>query len=478
LKRKSQPKPKTSRECYIHLPTQLVIDIKELNLTKSQTSHCFKFVGILYRDSINEYWDASAPTPKSKSYLYKTFSTKYNQWLDILLEHEIVQRSEHYSPLNHLCFSYWVNPKYILLLSDSFKRKTPDVLCVELFLKPLSTVSYRDVLKGELNTDFEYRKWFTSDINNLKIDYDKLNRIIDYRIDNLVIDEFTVDYETLPNSIRIIDNYGKMVFYNTAKVLDNLKAGQCIVKYRDMYRIVEPESYLNEKRGTMYFYYMNSIERLKNLSLDAKRNTTNYRLDTNLTNMASLLVDEICKQNNLVQIDLSNSQFTLLSNVLKQHLNTPDFIRFKELSATGQLYQFISNKLHLKADKNGKMAMFEIMFSSRLNNNSNKKRIKELFPSVIKWIDDYKNEHGDNQFSIMLQRIESELFIDAIFKRIKKAKLLCFSKHDSLIVKAENTEQVIQIMKDEFAKLNLEYRLKVSTPIAVSYTHLRAHETG
>jgi hypothetical protein len=140
----------------------------------------------------------------------------------------------------------------------------------------------------------------------------------------------------------------------------------------------------------MKMYYKNSIDRLKYNSLDAKRNKTNNRLDTNLTNMASILVDEICLQNDLVQIDLSNSQFVLLTNLLQSHLSSSDYKLFKELSVSGKLYSYIASSLSLKSAKNGKSLMFEVMFSSRRNNSAYKKKIKELFPSVVGWIDDYK----------------------------------------------------------------------------------------
>ena len=82
MKRNSagQIRPKTTRESYVTLPMQLRDDIKQLPLTKTQISHCYKFVGILYRDSIAEHWDATIPTPKPQNYLIKAFDDKYYKW--------------------------------------------------------------------------------------------------------------------------------------------------------------------------------------------------------------------------------------------------------------------------------------------------------------------------------------------------------------------------------------------------------------
>jgi hypothetical protein len=244
-----------------------------------------------------------------------------------------------------------------------------------------------------------------------------------------------------------------------------------LIKDDNTYKVVNPVQFLAEKKATMKMYYTDSIERLRNNSINVKRNTTNRRLDTNLTNMASILVDEICLQNGLVQIDLSNSQFVLLSNILKHHLNTDDYKHFKGLSVDGKLYTYIASKLGLKSPKNGKSLMFEVMFSSRRNSSVFKKKIKELFPSVVEWIDNYKKEHGDNEFSIMLQRIESELFIDKVLKRLKKLKYFCLTKHDSLIIKRSDYEAIMDNVKDEFSRIGLEYTLKITNLFGVNEEH-------
>jgi hypothetical protein len=332
-------------------------------------------------------------------------------------------------------------------------------------------VAYKDIIKNETQEDYTHRKWFIDDINTLQIQYDLLHDIASKRIDELTIDEFKVDNEILPPSIKVNYGNGVKLFQNTDKVLSNLSNGKCLIKDDNTYKIVNPVQFLAEKKATMKMYYNDSIERLKNNSINTKRNDKNQRLDTNFTNMASILVDEVCLQNGLVQIDLSNSQFVLLSNILKHHLNTDDYSLFKELSVGGNLYSYIASNLSLKSAKNGKSLMFEVLFSSRRNNSVFKKRIKELFPSVVGWIDDYKKQYGDNEFSIMLQRIESELFIDKVLKRIKKLKYFCLTKHDSLIIKRGDYESIMDIVKDEFARIGLEYTLKITNLFGVNEEH-------
>ena len=480
MKRNSagQIRPKTTRESYVTLPIQLRDDIKQLPLTKTQISHCYKFVGILYRDSIADHWDATIPTAKPQNYLTKAFDDKYYKWLNVLLDNNIVIRSGTPCKVIHKSYEYVVNPKYVSNLSKpiqsllvNLESNPINVLCKEIYWESLCTVTYKDIIKNETQENYTYRKWFTDDINTLNIQYDLLYDIALKRIEELTIDEFIVDNEILPPSIKVRSSDGVELFQNTQKVISGLLVGQCLIKDNNIYKVVYPSKFLSDKKATMKMYYKNSIDRLKYNSLDAKRNKTNNRLDTNLTNMASILVDEICLQNDLIQIDLSNSQFVLLTNLLQSHLNSSDYKLFKELSVSGKLYDYIASSLSLKSAKNGKSLMFEVMFSSRRNNSAYKKKIKELFPSVVGWIDDYKKAHGDNQFSIMLQRIESDLFIDKILKRLKKLKFFCLTKHDSLIIKRSDYEAILAIVKEEFSKIGLEYTLKITNLYGVNEEH-------
>jgi hypothetical protein len=135
-----QIRPKTTRESYVTLPIQLRDDIKQLSLTKTQISHCYKFVGILYRDSIADHWDATIPTAKPQNYLIKAFDDKYYKWLNILLDNNIVIRSGVACNVIHKSYDYVVNPKYVSNLSKPIQSllvnqdSNPiNVLCKEIY---------------------------------------------------------------------------------------------------------------------------------------------------------------------------------------------------------------------------------------------------------------------------------------------------------------------------------------------------------
>ena len=459
LKNNKQLVHKKTTTSYIALPKSLVEAIQNLNLSKTDKSHCFKFVGLLLRDSLEDHGDLSSFTPKPQKYLKKTFDNSYGVWLSKLLSNQIVVRSNFYSDENGICYDY-------LIPSSFFSNYQLNTLCIYNTYEPLSIVGYKDIIKGIDKEYNMYFNWFEDDLESLEIDYDKLQDILDDKLNNITIRNFEVNDQIQAKSIQVTTNVQsvkKKFYIKTSEAVEMAhKKCKSLINDEGTYKIDSVDDFIFKKKLAITFSYQNSIARLQNKNYSVKRNGTNKRLDTNFTNMSSLLVDEICLQNNLVQIDLSNSQFVLLANHLKNKLSTDDYLRFKELSGSGNLYCYIQQELCLKSISEAKNAMFEIMFSSRNNRTTSKSKLKEIFPSVLQWIDDYKKNNGDNQFSIMLQKIESDIFIDAILKRVKKHRFFCLTKHDSLIVRRQDYEVIMDILKEEFGKIGLEYSFKVS----------------
>lgn len=465
---------KKTTTSYISLPTNLVNDIKALELTSTQQSHSFKFIGILLRDSFREFENVTSFTPKSQSYLIKSFDDKYYKWLNILIQNNIIIRNNYYSSINSICYNYSINPIYF---NSNNINYTFNTLCKEKTSKPLSIVGYKDIIKNYNIVNSLHTKTFESDIRELKIDYKRLEEIIKKRVKTISINDFKINEEINDPKIKISNPNGDSFFIKTndaiKKAKDNNKS---LINDNGRYIIQNEIEFINNKKASIYFTYSDSINKMKLESFRANRNETNQRLDTNLTNMCGLLVDDICEQNNLTQIDLNNSQFAILSFILSDKLNTNDFKRFKALSVSGELYNCIKEELGLETRKQAKSAMFEIMFSSRKNNSISKSKIKSLFPSVVKWIDDYKKENGDNVFSIMLQKKESEIFIDGIFSLIKKKKMFCLTKHDSLIVKENDEEKIIEIVKEYFNKINFEYNLSITKSSDLKLDNLKVEQ--
>lgn len=446
---------KVKTTSYISLPYEMVEDIKSLNLSKQYEAYAFKFIGLIMRNNWMDDKDIFDYTDKlSSAYIKETFNgEQYTKWLFPLLESGVIERDElYYFGDESKVLFYKLNNKYFI--NSSF------ILIDDNNDKPLQTLGYSDITTVN-SKDIQYINWFKNDMLDLQINQDKLNKIVNDKITSIKHEDFLINEDIVERQIPMISN-GK-VFYMTREnaIAKAKEQNKSLIKDGKRYVINTLEDHMTKKKISVMVSYTNAIEKLVNKEFRASRNVTNNRLDTNITNLCSDLTDAICEDNNLVQIDLKNAQFALLSHILTGKLDTPDFSLFKSLSISGELYDYIKDNLSLESRKQGKIAMFEILFSSRNNNTPNKAKLKELFPSVIKWIDDYKKQNGDEAFSIMLQKTESKIFIDGLLTKIKKQKMFCLTKHDSVIVREENKDKVITLIELEFGKINLEYKLDI-----------------
>ena len=99
------------------------------------------------------------------------------------------------------------------------------------------------------------------------------------------------------------------------------------------------------------------------------------------------------------------------------------------------------------------------MFSKEDLRSNLKTKLKTLFPSVVDIVDEYKRENGYATFSVMLQKRESEIFIDGLWKKIKSAKIFCTPKHDCLIVKRKDADKVEKIINEYFNKIKFKGKI-------------------
>jgi len=445
---------------YISTTNDMRTAIGTLPLTNAYKQHCIKFIGILSRESYREYDDIFQMVDIPANYLSETYDKQYYRWLNELIDSGIVFRNDFYSKEDHQSYKYGINPIYYNI-ENNINTIIP--LCYLNTRNALSIVEYDDIFKIK-SKDAVFRKHYEKCIGELNIDFEKLTDITNKRIEALSIEEYRTDESiSEKNKITLFNSLNQKYSIARDMAIDKAKEqNKSLIQDKNHYLIEDLEVFIQRKKLSILSTYSEAIENLKNGNFRATRNKTNNRLDTNLTNLCSLLTDEICNQNNLIQIDLSNSQFTILSLVLQNELDTEDFKLFKKLSATGRLYDYVKNIFGLNSKEGGKKAMFEILFSSRRNNTPGKALIKEVFPSVVRWIDKFKKDNGDKTFSVMLQKEESKIFIDGILKDIIKKKMFALTKHDSFIVRTEDKERVLQLISDHFNRIGLEYNLKIT----------------
>jgi len=436
----------TFKKNRIRLPKQIVEDIEKLNLSEINKSHVTKFISLLMNHSFQEYGNLFSFTSKSQLYLKKVFSDKYNKWLKVLLENQIILRTDGYN--KGLSYYYSINPSYNYTLHNNQST----ILCIETFHNQLINKCFKEKIYPIQSNEIVLRNWFIKDFESLEINFDNLYEIIESRVNNLNIESlgYTIGFQNINRSCKVRgigNNYYPRKFMKVSSVKEICTElnFEVIHTPKGCY-LDDLGHFLNKKKLSIYLSYINSIDSIKEKTYRVGRNDTNNRLDTNLTNLYSEMVNEICRQNNLLQIDLSNSQFCFLSQLLKKELNTPDSQLFQILSISGSLYSYVSDRLEIGDYKKTKRLMFSLLFSSNLFKSVEKNKLKELFPTVINWIDDFKRNNGYKSFSIELQKLESNFFIDNLLKRIKKQGLFCLTKHDSLIIRRHDYVPIVTII--------------------------------
>ena len=100
------------------------------------------------------------------------------------------------------------------------------------------------------------------------------------------------------------------------------------------------------------------------------------------------------------------------------------------------------------------------MFSRPKFRSVYKNQIKGLFPSIIDFMDEFKTMNGDHtQLSILLQKIEVELFIERIYKPLRKQGYYIFTKHDSILCFGEK-DVIKEKMETILQSTGLKFTLK------------------
>ncbi len=133
---------------------------------------------------------------------------------------------------------------------------------------------------------------------------------------------------------------------------------------------------------------------------------------------------------------------------------------YKELVINGKLYENLMDCYSGKYTRGEiKAMMFTVMFSK--NEYSNNKKVpyaeeksvfSKIFPEIFDIITNLKSKNYKS-LAICLQKIESEIFIDIISKRLVEVGIIPLTIHDSVIVKSNDSDLALETMKGVFKEL-------------------------
>lgn len=281
-----------------------------------------------------------------------------------------------------------------------------------------------------------------------------LNRLIVKPEINDYISNFNITREDIKVNNEIVDEYVKIVYDNNTyryKLENALKQaeenGLDLIQYKDKCYIDTIELFLIRKTNDLRLIYRKSKFDIENKIFRVSRNETNRRLDYNLTNMKSTLLNYLeLDGEDLIELDIANAQFSILSFITKD-LDI-DFIKQTQ---EGILYSTIS-----------KEQWFRIAFDKIKKEQDN---VRELYPNTMKFIDTYKKENGYKSLSNLLQNTESLIMIDGLLSRLIENGYDVLPIHDAMRVKKSQVEEIKLFIEEYFKEINFNCLLRIKTKI-------------
>ena len=194
----------------------------------------------------------------------------------------------------------------------------------------------------------------------------------------------------------------------------------------------------------------------------------NYgRVHTNFTILKSFIRKNCLLINGeeTYELYISNSQPLFLAKIIHEEgifVDQHEFNIFCRLVFTGKFYQFLMDKANIKEKKDCKEIIYRTFFGRNTNGIRNPFAI--IFPSIFKFIVDYKSEYGNYKLlAHKLQNEESNFIFNSLVKKLSiiNPDISVVTIHDSIIVQkkykdiAEN--MLDSLLHKEFDFINKDY---------------------
>ena len=448
------------------IPRSLLYKINKLSLNGKEFNSAidFYYQYISFSYQFKEHQSDETYIPFSSSFLKKRYTTNYyKSFLKLLLGNGVVSRRPYYSK----SFSQGTKGE-----NHPFSYKFCDAL---LDFSDLAIVNYSPKRRKSLRE--RNIKYVIEDLKKLEFDEEMMLRALE----RLSINPSVVtNADILSDKIIEVRQKKSVLKMNRENALLIAKInGGDLIEHKGEYFFDKKDHFAETITRRLQIYNSFSLTMLLNRDFYGKRNKTNFRLDTNLTNLNKIFFDFKCISLDgepLVEIDLKNSQPTLLAYLLSNPIIIYGFKRLNGVSIpaieynedvrsfiysaqNGTLYDCIASRTGTKRET-AKKVFLKIMFSKPGWNSEMKSKVTRLFPTIIKWMDSFKKTQRDHKvLAIVLQKIESEIFIDKIYRKLRSERYTVYTKHDCILCKESEYEEIKKIVSQELFKLGLKFKL-------------------
>ena len=134
-----------------------------------------------------------------------------------------------------------------------------------------------------------------------------------------------------------------------------------------------------------------------------------------------------------------------------------EFLNYRDKTFNTDFYNYLKEEyenLYQKVISREEMKelIYKVFFSQNFAYKKEKFLFKEKFPTISQIIYKLKKQRH-NKFALCLQRIESEIFIKKICKRLVENDIIPLTIHDSVIVIAKDEEKTLQIVSEVYSEV-------------------------
>lgn len=481
MKRKSHP---CKNNDIVVIPLLLSEKIKEIGFRQqSQVNRAYLIFKVFLKSYFKRDISLDSYAPFPSSYLKKAVGHHYGRTLKELISHGLIYINDSYSNFENCkcCKSYKIDPS--LLLSGN--------LVPIPFSIPSLGIPGRIRQSAAKNPKVFLKNTTLRLLNDcVKIDKDHAAVILDSYIDSGDYLEYVRLNDLSSEKVGIEVSYcasnpSSSPFRRSSTVKAQLfadKKGLDLIRSKRKYYVGNFKDFKKLKSLQIQIAYISSVVDLTDRHIRFRRGIEEGRVYTNFTSIPSRLLPCVSINNErLSTIDLKNSHFVILASqfekgYFREYLDTDhclnhndsnqsstlqtevdqlsyqilpaDILKFISLARNGKFYEEIQKLFSLDTRNEAKSIIFELLYSSYKFNSDDKKKLKKNFPNLVNVIDTYKKKNGDNMFSVNLQKIESELFIDKILIPLLRKGFHVFTKHDSILFPRSEKSEIMEIVRE------------------------------
>lgn len=443
----------------LHLP-KVIVDSLLLKLQIGFADFDYKIE--IFLSLINEIITKSAIYNKqNEDYLYHfipldsrhlkvKYGNTYPDYIRFLVNQGIIWNDNYYAGKT----TY-----YYLHHLDYYIKDTSKLNILHNINKEIQSSPYcfqEDITISALTT--ENNKKICHQKNRIYNDWYRIKILIDSKNKRYLTSNYEQDSVYINNAPKHIKKMGshfrkhfKLHHKEALRFIENQYNTNIRLDTSDDYRNKITQKYTSRLSSVLAIYNGKN-----NKTLKFSKNKSNNRIDTNLTFMAKELRPFIIGYEDMVYLDLKNSQPVMFTILLKEHYKDADTALKLEIDdyfkhTTKGLWYERLQELYGKTRDECKDLWMCIAYSRNTSYLLEKKIFKKAYPGINGIIESYKEKnHAD--FSVKLTKIESSIFIDGICRELVNQDIIPFTIHDAVIVAKKDKEKTLEIMRAELKK--------------------------